>query len=196
MPNFAKDRDSAILWAREILKSDFLITDTKTTGLDEDDEAVSIGLVAKSGDVLVDTKLCHQKECSPKALATHGIGWEETRQAPHFRDIYQDLTKSLTGKILVGYNTDYDMRIIDQTATRYELPTLEPEATWDVMYWFAKFYGDYNDYYGSYRWKKLTFAAEHFGLSTEGAHGAAQDCLLTLAVLRKMAESKLSDEKE
>jgi DNA polymerase III subunit epsilon len=192
------DRDHAILWARELLTNDFVIIDTETTGLGYDDEAVSIGLVSKAGDVLIDTLLCHEKPCSDKAIATHGITWEMTRDAPHISTVYPELLDKMAGPVVVGYNAGFDYRIILQTLCQYELWKLDDEWPFrqpgDVMQKFAEFYGDWNDYHQSYTWKRLTFAASYFGASIDGAHSAAADCVLTLRVIEGMAKSKLSTE--
>lgn len=193
------DRDAAILWARQILEQDFVVLDTETTGLDYDDEAVSIGLVSKAGDVLLDTLLCHEKRCGGWALKVHGITWEMTRDAPHFRDILPTFLGHLPSRgVLVGYNVTFDLRIIDQMSRRYGLAYgfKADELCHDVTGAFAQFYGDWNDYHGSYTWKKLTFAARHFGIETGGAHGAAADALMTLRVVEAMAKARLSNEPE
>lgn len=195
------DRDAAILWARQILETDFVVLDTETTGLDYDDEAVSIGLVSKAGDVLLDTLLCHEKRCGARAVEVHGITWEMTRDAPHISDIYRVLLETMGAIEVIGYNAGFDYRIISQTLGRHGL--WEMEKPWpfgrlagDVMQKFAQFYGDWNDYHGSYTWKKLTFAARHFGIETGGAHGAAADALMTLRVVEAMAKTRLSNEPE
>lgn len=189
------DRDAAILWARQMLTTDFVVLDTETTGLDYDDESISIGLVAKDGAILLDTLLCHEKPCDPKALATHGISWEATRNAPNIASIYETLIDLLTPQLVIGYNAGFDRRIIQQTLDRYGLFSIHWSSS-DVMSQFAAFYGDWHDYHQSYTWQKLTTAAAHFGLSVVGAHGAVADALLTLGVVTKMAETKLSTEEE
>jgi DNA polymerase-3 subunit epsilon len=197
MPDYKADRDAAIRWARQILERDFVVIDTETTGLSYDDEAVSIGLVSKAGEVLLDTLLCHEKPCDPKALATHGVSWEATRAAPHFREIAPQIFELIAGKEVVAYNIQYDMRILTQMMGRYEITPvglLPPVTFHDVMGAFAQFYGQWNDYHGSYTWKKLTYAGSYFNVGTDGAHGAAADCLITLRVLEAMAREKLSSE--
>jgi inhibitor of KinA sporulation pathway (predicted exonuclease) len=54
---------------------------------------------------------------------------------------------------------------------------------------FARFYGEWNPRYKSYKWQKLATAAAHFDLTFEGeAHSALTDARMALMVLRKMAE--------
>src|SRR3989304_9121030 len=72
-PDYAADRDAAIRWARQTLTRDFVILDCETTGLDYDDEAVSIGIVARDGRVLLNTLLCNEKPSNPLESAVHGV---------------------------------------------------------------------------------------------------------------------------
>lgn len=181
-----------VRWARQLLTRNFMILDVETTGLGDDDEVVSVGLVDNNGDVLMDSLVCHTRECSPAALATHGITRAMTENAPPFSDVYQELVDWLSdADIVIGYNLDFDTRIIDQTCQRYGLEPIadltDKRLAGDVMQAFAKFYGDWNDYHQSYTWQKLTTAAQHFGLSVNGAHGAAADALLTLGVIKGIA---------
>jgi inhibitor of KinA sporulation pathway (predicted exonuclease) len=54
---------------------------------------------------------------------------------------------------------------------------------------YAQFNGEWNEYHGSYRWKKLREAMATFGLSFEGQeHNAVTDCKATLAVICTMAQ--------
>lgn len=197
--DFAADRDRAILWARQILETDFVVLDTETTGLGHDDEAVSIGLVSKAGEILLDTLLCHEKPCEPAALALHGVTWEQTREAPPVSAIYSKLLELMAGRPVIGYNAHFDYRILGQTLARHGVWQLGEEWPFgrpagDVMQKFAEFYGQWNDYHESYTWKKLTFAAAYFNVGTSGAHGAAADALMTLRVLEAMAKERLSGE--
>jgi len=82
------------------------------------------------------------------------------------------------------------------TDARYGIEAPKNKKVHCVMEWFAQYYGDWNDYYQSYRWQKLTTAANYFGIPTNGAHGAAADALTTLRVVEAMAASKTSKEKE
>ena len=190
-PDHAAARDAAIRWAREVLSIDFVCLDTETTGLDYDDEAVSIGIVARDGRVLLNTLLCHEKPSNPLALAVHGVTWEMTRAAPRIAEIYETLVDLLGGAPVTGYNAGFDHRIIHQTLDRYGLYSIHWSYSSDVMQKFAEFYGEWSDHHQSYTWKKLTFAASFLGLSVAGAHGAVADALMTLRVVEAMARAKV-----
>jgi len=210
MPNFTQDRDNTIKWARSLLQQDFVVLDTETTGLGDNDEAVAIGVVDKNGNVLLDTLLHHTKHSSPEALATHGITWEMTRDAPLFAEVYPVLLKLLDAHVttynipedaiylnqipIVAYNAYFDARILEQTAERYGLVPLRSTNKHDVMSQFAAFYGEWNEYHGNYKWQKLTTAACHLCYFITDAHSAANDALTTLRVVEGMAKAKLRGE--
>ena len=207
-----EDRDNAIHWARNLLQQDFVVLDTETTGLGDNDEAVAIGVVDKNGNIMLDTLLCHAEHSSPEALAIHGITWEMTRDAPHFKDVYPGLLEHLQAELyqaphkpiwinqlpIIAYGLDFDLRILEQTINRYKLGALCPNhtscTTNCVMRWFAQLYGEWNEYHGNYKWQKLTTAATYFRINPSSAHSAAGDALATLRVVEGMARAKLRGE--
>lgn len=208
-----QDRDAAILWAREMLETDFVILDTETTGLEDDDEAVQVGIVDKTGRVLLDTLVKPSKPIPINATGIHGIDDDMVRNAPEFRDIYPRLVELCNDKALLIYNFDYDWRILTQSIrASFGLDTdnydelirademavaICPDANIGcVMTRYAEFFGEFNPRFGTYRWQRLTAAALHFGISIDGAHGAAADALMTLRVLEGMARARTSEEED
>lgn len=48
---------------------------------------------------------------------------------------------------------------------------------------FAEIYGEWNDYYGNYKWQKLTIAAYYYGYNfDDSAHDSLEDAKATLVV--------------
>lgn len=197
------DRDRAILWARQMLKQEFVVLDTETTGLDDDAEVCSIAVIARNGTILLDSLVKPYSPIPAAASRIHGITNEMVQGAPTFTEVLIQIHPFLTDKTVLVYNRDYDQRILLQSATAENIeftpwwrPALHGEqARWHcVMEWFAQFYGDWNDYKESYTWKKLVAAASYFNISTDGAHGALADALMTLRVVEGMAKAQLSTE--
>lgn len=202
------DRDQAILWARQVLQTDFAILDTETTGLDHDDVAVQIGIVDRSGQVLLDSYIKPHKPIPAQATRLHGITDEMVAGAPTILELEPRLIAVLQGRRVVIYNAEYDARILRMSflndgaqvhGAPYRLPAdhffhlnnFRPEC---AMESFAAFYGDWNDYRGNYRWQKLTTAAMVQDIQIEDAHSAIGDALMTLRVVEGMAGAKLSTE--
>lgn len=186
------DRAAAVTWARTLLEGEFVIIDTETTGFDSHDEIIQIAVIDQDGETVF--------ECLVKPEQTianhryHGITDEMVQDAPGFPAIHEQLTQALHGKTRVAYNLDYDGRMLNQACDKHDLPRFLWEGGYCAMEMFAQFYGEWNDYHGNYRWKKLREALAHFGLKHEDfgekEHDAGTDARATLAVIRKMAEWK------
>lgn len=189
-------RPQVIEWAQGVLLShhdDGLIIDTETTGLGPTDQIVQIGVIDLAGNVLLDALVKPTIPIPPAATAVHHIGAEVVAHAAHWTTVYAVVSQLLSGAYVVTYNADYDRRMIGQTCDAHGLPHIQ--AKWDcAMLAYARYWGDYNDYYGSYRWQKLTQACEQQGVPVVGAHGAVGDCQMTLALIRKLAEARVEVE--
>lgn len=171
-----------------------VILDTETTGLDSSAEIVEISIIEESGRVLLDTLVKPIKPIPAEATAIHGITNDMVATAPSWADIHERVAEIVTSKPLVIYNADYDLRLMAQTASQYGLTPIETEAGC-AMLTYAKFYGDWNDYKGSYRWQRLTNAAAQQGVVIDGqAHRALADVKMTLGVIKAMATSQDSNE--
>ena len=184
-------------------RQDWVILDTETTGLTHSAEAVSIGVIDHTGLVLLDTLIKPTRPIHANVTAINGVTNEMLADAPTFLQVLTDLHSAVAGKTIVVYNAPFDRRIIAQSYEPYRtvgvanaLNTLGPRndgyemmeeimtATWlDVMAPYAEFYGDWNDYDQSYRWQKLTAAAQQQGVIIKDAHSAVGDCQMTLGLI-------------
>lgn len=194
------DRDRAILWARETMEKKFVALDFETTGLQVEgtnpDEAISLGLVDKDRKVLMDTLLRHSKPSDPAALRVHGHTWEATRKAPRLGAVLPEFKRLIDGKAILCYCVNnFDAKILISTCLAHCQPTLDlRRRTIQVLGPFAMFYSEWNEHYGNYKYQSLVTAARFFGIDTTGAHGVTADCLMTLEVVKRMAEWELSEE--
>jgi DNA polymerase-3 subunit epsilon len=190
-------KSAAAQWARELLAAgNFVIFDTETTGFDDHDEIVQIGIVDHTGAVVLDQLI---KPTQP-ILNTqyHGITDAMVQDAPGFPEVYASIQAAFLGKTVLAYNFDYDSRMLVQVCRKHELKPIAWNGTDCVMERFAGFYGEWDDYHGNYRWKKLREALAHFRLTHADfgtkEHDAGTDAKATLAVIRKMAEWTAEEE--
>jgi DNA polymerase-3 subunit epsilon len=174
-----RDHNKAIRWAQDLLsRTDWVILDTETTGLDWTAEVISISVIAPDGMSLLETLVKPQEKISAEASEVNHITDEMVTNAPTFPDVYDRLCAVLNGKLVVAYNVDFDQRMIAQTACRYDLPRERIPSEWQcAMLTYAKYAGEWSDYFGSYRWQALP----------KGDHTAGGDCLATLELIQRMA---------
>ena len=188
-----EERNDAIGWARELLqRSDWLILDTETTGLDSQAEVCQLAVLSPQGIVRLDTLVKPTRPIPDGASRIHGITDAMVETAPSFRDVGPNLSFLLEGNDLVVYNLAFDTRILAQSAQAVGLtwPLFGPvpyEKRHCAMVQYARWFGDWHDYHQSFTYQRLPTLAK--GL----AHSALTDCRSTLALIRQMAEAKLDE---
>ena len=139
------------------------------------------------------------------ATLVHGISYRKVKDAPRMEDVAPELLVELEGKVVAAYNRDFDFRIISQTLRRcgfYERlyhpgrrrkrkqEHLDLESAC-IMRMYASYVGEWNDYYGNYKWHKLGDAANQCGIDFTGRqHSALVDARATLGILRHLAMSE------
>ena len=186
-------------------RNDWVILDAETAGLDSHAEAVSVGVIDHTGQVLLDTLIKPTHPIHPSVTAINGVTNDMLSDAPTFLQVLPDLHSAVAGKTIVVYNAPYDHRIISQSFEPYRqtfIQALNPlgpgpridsfdlmtdimTTTWlDVMAPYAEFHGEWNDYYNSYKWQRLTAAAAQMRVPIVAAHRAVGDCQMTLGVIR------------
>jgi DNA polymerase-3 subunit epsilon len=185
----ADDKRAAAEWARVLLKGEFVILDVETTGLGPEDEIVQIGIVDQTGAVVLDQLIKPQQSIPSDATAIHGITDETVKDAPPFDKAWIHIVAALAGKRVVAYNLKFDSGMLIQDCTRHGLASfMYSTDSACAMEEFAQFNGEWNEYHGNYRWKKLSEAMRILGVEFDGQqHSAISDCQATLAVIRKMA---------
>ena len=163
-----------------------IVFDTETTGLnawDFNDEILQISIIDGEGNILLNSyvKPCLH-ESWDNATQINGITPEMVRDAPRPEDLIP-VVKGIfaSADTLIAYNIDFDLGFLDQ----WEICPAEGQKVIDVMEEFAEVYGEYNEYYGNYKWQKLTTAADYYGYRYD-AHDSLEDVRATLYVYRKM----------
>lgn len=187
----AADRRDAAVWAREVLDDPATVfLDTETTGLFG--FLVEIAITDGQGQVLLDTLVDPRCEIEDGAAAVHGIGAADLVGAPTYAELAEQLWQVLRGRRVVIYNLvfDRDRILINEVLRaaaalgpeplnleeRYWEP-LERASRWEcAMQAYAAWWGDWDDYHGSYTWQRLG-----------GGHRALGDCHATRERLVTMA---------
>lgn len=200
---FKDNRDQEMLRKRKCsavagdwLNQNCLILDTETTGLGEDAEMVEISVIDAQGNTLLNSLVKPSKRIPAAATAIHGITDEMVAGAPTWDELHNRFVDviSNTEQPLVIYNDAYDVRILNQTAFIYGLPSYftsgfirKCDQVHCAMLAYSEFYGEWDNYRDNFRWQKLTNAVQQCGLEVEGAHRSLSDCQMTLQVLQFMA---------
>ncbi|MEN9532334.1 MAG: hypothetical protein RIQ83_1558 [Pseudomonadota bacterium] len=164
----------------------------ETTGLDDQAEIIEISIIDQQGQVVLDTLVKPQKPIPADATATHGITNDMVASAPSWTEIHDEVCRIVGSKPLVIYNAYDNMRMMTQTAAQYGLEPVVAEAgVHCAMLTYAEFNGDWNEYKGSYRWQRLTSAAQQRGVVIEGAANRGMaDVKMTLGVIKAMAQQQ------
>jgi DNA polymerase III epsilon subunit-like protein len=177
----ARDRAAASSWAAGVLADPgAVIIDSETTGL-ENAFAIQWAVVrAIDAEVLYQARLNPQAPITAKATAVHGVSNEDVADYPTFADIEADLMGLLMGASrIVVYNVEYDKGVLRNELTRLPHPDITGRLDWQcAMHQYAAWYGDFNEYRGSYTWQPLN-----------GGHNAVSDCLAVIDRLKAMASS-------
>lgn len=144
--------------------------DTETTGLSESkDEILQLSIIDKDGNTLFSQYIKPTKRKTWKsAEAINGITPAMVKSCPTF-DLYYNQIQDIfdNASLVVGYNTEFDMKFIRAAGIEYN------GITADVML-------DYQRIGHSDRYKKLVQCARYYGYKWDGdAHDALADTKAT-----------------
>lgn len=180
--------------------TEYVFLDTETTGLGDDAQVVEIAIVDEAGAVLFESLVKPTVSVDREAAAIHGIGSDKLATAPAWPEIAAQVRAALEGKRVVIFNSDFDTRLMQQTATAHTQgmgrDAYDDAVKWILeletvcaMYRAADVYGATNQY-GTI---SLINAAAAAGVEFQGrAHSAAGDAATTAALWRAMAADPYS----
>lgn len=180
------DKVKATEWAQNLLaKGRFYILDTETTGIGPGDEIIQLGIINPNSEVVLDTLLKPANPIPFGATRVHGIDDKAVVDAPLFKTLYAQISGIVAGETIIAYNADFDRKMLDQTCSRYGLPSVRT-GKWDcAMKWYAKYYGKWKN--RGYQWQSLSAACAQQNIAGSQSHQAVDDCQMTLLLLKKMA---------
>ncbi len=160
----------------------YTVVDTETTGLhpSRGDEIIAIGAVRIiNGRILrreVFDTFVNPREAaiSDESYAIHGISEEMLRGQPRIEDVLPALHAFCAETVIVGHNTDFDMRFIGNAAEKMDLRFDNPLLdTLRLEYLVNRHQQD----------NTLERVADRLGISVGGRHTALGDALTTAEVL-------------
>jgi DNA polymerase-3 subunit epsilon len=175
-------------WAKEMLSlPNIVMLDTETTGFGQDDEIIEIALwdvhQQRSYEKLVQ---CQQSTIPPGAEKKHHISKSMLRDAPTWPQIWPKLMHYLSKREIIIYNADFDLRMLQQTAQRYQL-TLPVLRVHCLMKHYSAYVRQPSSHVEGYRFLSLAAACAHFQVEHPSAHRALADAQAAAEVLQKLA---------
>ena len=102
-----------------------LILDVETTGVDEYDQIVEIGIKDKLGNTLFHSLVKPTCGLMPGAVKAHGITKQMLENAPLAQEISKELSEILKGKTLIIFNEEFFYPKIRNSFKNTELNTVE-----------------------------------------------------------------------
>ena len=165
--------------------SDYVIYDLETTGVStKEDAVVEISAVRVMGGAVVDeyTSLVNPGRPIPAhATNVNGITDEMVADAPTFDVVLKEFLEFVGDMILVGHNINtFDMKFLYRDSMEYY--GLVPNNDYiDTLRMARKILTSLSNH-------KLVDLATHYGISTEGAHRALNDCRMNQQVFELMAK--------
>jgi DNA polymerase III subunit epsilon len=180
-------RQRAIETARAILKNNPVYLDTETTGLGPTDEILEITIIDDTAAPLINTLVKPSQPIPPSSTAIHGITNEEVQSARAWPIVWPEVRGAFFSRLVVIYNAEFDLRMLQQTHGRYKLPWKERVNSFDLLKLYSEYHGEWDPRRRAYRYISLDAAGKQCGISLPNAHRALADTLLTRALLRHMA---------
>jgi DNA polymerase III epsilon subunit-like protein len=174
--------------ARSVLAKNPVFLDTETTGLGNEDEIIELAIVEHDGTVLFNSLVRPTRVIPTEATAIHGITNVEVQNARTWPLVWPEVRGHLFGRLVVIYNQDFDLRMLQQTHARYKLPWKDRLNTFDLLKLYAEYHGEWDPKRRSYRYQSLDSAGKQCGIPLPNSHRAVADTLLTRAVLNYIAE--------
>jgi len=151
----------------------FAIIDTETTGFGKKDRLVEIAVVLVEGKEIIqewETLINPERDISNSNI--HGITSELVSLAPTFAEINSELSRLISGTIMVAHNISFDQRMLEQEFSRVKKDN-------DLGVGFCTLQATK---------LKLESACKQYGITNVSAHRALTDARATALIFIKIME--------
>ena len=168
---------------------DIVALDTETTGTEKDDEIIELAFIHP--DITFNSTFKPQKQIDPQASEVNGFTNEMLKNANKWTDYEKGIGIILRETTIIGWNIDYDKRLIKQTCDRYDW-----DSSWIDTIKFVNIQELIQRYYQlPHSAIKQNDVQMLFGLNSE-KHKALDDIEDMLKIVKIIAEGKLLDGKD
>ena len=164
---------------------DYVLFDLETTGTSSNyDKVIEISAVKVQSGVIVDefSQLVNPGRPIPFAASmVNHITDDMVAEAPEFEEILQAFMDFAGDSILVGHNVNsFDMKFLYRDSERYFGQTVTNDYI-DTLKLARLCLPDLGHH-------RLSDLAQYYGISTEGAHRALNDCRMNQQVFEQLAK--------
>lgn len=164
---------------------DYVVFDLETTGVScVTDKVIEISaLKVKNGQVMEEFSTLVNPECPIPFYASqvNGITDKMVKDSPVFQKAFADFLEFVGDAVLVGHNIHtFDMKFLYRDANRFWKQTVSNDYI-DTLQLSRVCLPQLSHY-------KLTDLAEHYGISSEGAHRALCDCHMNHKVFERLGK--------
>lgn len=157
-------------------KNRYVILDTETTGLSNDDKIIEIAIIDLDGNELLNTRVKTDVEISKEAASVHGISQEDLANAPEFNEIIKDIEEVLEDKIALIFNEEFDIRMLRQSGYKKRIHS---KCLMNL----------YMEYAISDKWISLTNAMKYEKVKLIQDHSAKGDCICCLELMKAIVKN-------
>lgn len=162
--------------------------DTETTGRDPTvDRIVEIACITWDGQQIVKRTswlVNPERPIPQEAFEVHGIGDDEVKDKPTFREIADEVLQEIEGCVALAYNADYDRKVLQSELGRLgtAAPNRQPPAVRRNVEWLDPLIWA-RELHKNEKGKSLVEVSERLNIKLEQAHRAAHDAEAALLVL-------------
>ena len=191
---------STVPWASLLNRQDVLILDTETTGVSKRSEVVDIALIDTCGHTVYDRLVLPQGSIPRAASRVHGLTRKHLEEfgAKPWTDHHASVVTAVRrASVLLAYNLQFDLRLIDQTIqgcnVLSDMPSGASRPSLDgrcVMLEYAAWRKVPHEWRRGH-WKLHSLQAAYGHEVTNPMrqdHRALADCQMTLALMRAVAK--------
>lgn len=173
--------------------SDYVVFDLETTGVScKMDEVIEISAIKVKGRQVVDefsTLVNPGRPIPYYASQVNGITDDMVEDSPYFFEALSDFLDFVGDAVLVGHNIHtFDMKFLYRDAERFWGRTIGNDYI-DTLQ-VARSYLPQLDHH------KLTDLADYYGIDTEGAHRALNDCRMNQQIFELLGKEMSNPNRE